>query len=272
MSLIREHDAVDMRQRGFGLIEVMVALALGLILVLGVVQIFLSSKQGFVLQQSAALLQENARFILSRMSRELRMVNMYGCLDLHRLPQSVRNEFPAAFEAVFDQPISYNGNTLTIISAVPNSERFTGDQSRQAGDYGARWLIASDCRDTGDLRISESESLTVRAGDILIPLRQVEYRVAGTAIQTRINGNGNFETLIDGVAALNVDFGLAASATDLPVAGDYLSAATVSESDFARIRSVRLALQLSDNPTSPADGQVRAQDYRVVVALRNRMN
>lgn len=268
MSVIRKHDTVGMWQRGFGLIEVMIALALGLILVLGVVQIFLSSKQGFVLQQSAALMQENARFILSRISRELRMVNMYGCLDLQRLPQSIRDEIPA----VFDTPISYTSNTLTIISAVPNGERFTSDESRRAGDYGARWLIASDCRDTGDLRISESESLTVQAGDLLIPLRQVEYRVAGTAIQTRINGNGNFETLIDGVAALNVDFGLAASAADRHVVGDYLSAASVSASDFARIRSVRLALQLSDSPARPADGQVRAQDYRVVVALRNRMN
>lgn len=51
------------RQRGFGLIEMLVALALGLIVVLGVVQIFIAAKNTYVSQNSAAAMQEDARFV-----------------------------------------------------------------------------------------------------------------------------------------------------------------------------------------------------------------
>lgn len=71
-----------MRQhnRGFGLIEMLIALTLGLIVVLGVVQIFISAKNTYVSQNSAAAMQEDARFVLSKMIQEIRMVGMFGCL------------------------------------------------------------------------------------------------------------------------------------------------------------------------------------------------
>ena len=67
-------------QRGFGLIELLIALALGLIIVLGVVQIFIAAKNTYVSQNSAAAMQEDARFVLSKMIQEIRMVGMFGCL------------------------------------------------------------------------------------------------------------------------------------------------------------------------------------------------
>ncbi|WP_122760526.1 PilW family protein, partial [Pseudomonas viridiflava] len=66
--------------RGFGLIELLIALALGLIVVLGVVQIFIAAKNTYVGQNSAAAIQEDARFVLSKMIQEIRMVGMFGCL------------------------------------------------------------------------------------------------------------------------------------------------------------------------------------------------
>ncbi len=66
--------------RGFGLIELLIALALGLIVVLGVVQIFIAAKNTYVSQNSAAAMQEDARFVLSKMIQEIRMVGMFGCL------------------------------------------------------------------------------------------------------------------------------------------------------------------------------------------------
>jgi type IV pilus assembly protein PilW len=66
--------------RGFGLIELLIALALSLIVVLGVAQIFIAAKNTYVSQNTAAAMQEDARFVLSKLTQEIRMVGMFGCL------------------------------------------------------------------------------------------------------------------------------------------------------------------------------------------------
>tara|TARA_R110001592_G_scaffold52511_7_gene160663 strand:+ start:1314 stop:2336 length:1023 start_codon:yes stop_codon:yes gene_type:complete len=68
-------------QRGLSLIELMIAMVLGLLLMSGVVSIFLSAKQGYVNQDATSQLQENARFALEMMTREIRMVGYGGCSD-----------------------------------------------------------------------------------------------------------------------------------------------------------------------------------------------
>ena len=67
------------KQRGLSLIELMVAITLSLILTLGVVQIFSSSKQSSRVQNELARLQENARFALDVLSRDIRMAGQLGC-------------------------------------------------------------------------------------------------------------------------------------------------------------------------------------------------
>ena len=66
------------KQAGISVVEMLVALALGLILVLGVVQLFTSSKRTYQIQDAAARLQEDGRYVLTRMSQELRMGGMFG--------------------------------------------------------------------------------------------------------------------------------------------------------------------------------------------------
>lgn len=252
-------------QRGFGLIELMLALMLGLILVFGVVQIFIAGKQSFVVQQHTAALQENARFVLSRISRDLRQAGMFGCLDMTRLPVATGNLLPAEF----DTPVSFANDVLRVITTVPVHESVTAVGTRQAARYGAQWLLATNCLD--ELRIAVTgNALQVAPGDLIIPVRQVEYRLDQHRVQTRINGSGNFEVLIDDVAGFDMQFGLADTVAGRGVDGSYLS--TVAAADSERIRSVRIALSLSDMPGDTAAGQVRVQQYTLVTALRNRMD
>jgi type IV pilus assembly protein PilW len=58
--------------RGFTLVELMVAMAIGLILTVVVAQIFLGSKATFNSTDNLSRLQENARYALTLMSREIR--------------------------------------------------------------------------------------------------------------------------------------------------------------------------------------------------------
>ncbi|QJD60325.1 prepilin-type N-terminal cleavage/methylation domain-containing protein [Pseudomonas sp. gcc21] len=250
-------------QRGFSLVELMIAMLLGLILIIGVMQIFITSKQTYSVQQSAATMQEDARFVLSRISSELRQMGMFGCLDIERLPAATRNQIPTAFAT----PVSFQDDILTIITADSAVERVTEDVTLTASGLGAGWLLVSDC--VAGLGIDNGAGVTAAAGDLVIPVRQLEYRLTDHALKTRVNGMGNFETLIEGVSGFEVQFGLAATDADVHVSGAYVTDITGAEK---RVRSVRLALQLAEDPSDPDAGSVKTKDFTLVAALRNRLD
>jgi type IV pilus assembly protein PilW len=63
------------RQSGFTIIELMIAMALGLFLVAGVVTLFMSSRQSFNQDENTARLQDEARFAIQELARDLRMAS-----------------------------------------------------------------------------------------------------------------------------------------------------------------------------------------------------
>lgn len=72
------------RQRGFSLVELMVAVILGLLLIGGAVSLFLSVRQLQLEQERVATLKENLRFAIDFMARDIRGagVGEDGMLDL----------------------------------------------------------------------------------------------------------------------------------------------------------------------------------------------
>lgn len=69
------------RQRGLSLIELMIAIVIGSILILAVVQVFSASRTAYQLSQGIARNQESARFSLDFLSRDLRMAGHMGCVN-----------------------------------------------------------------------------------------------------------------------------------------------------------------------------------------------
>lgn len=222
--------------RGFGLIELMIALLLGLLVVAGVIQIFLAARSTYSSQNASARLQEDARFVLSKMIQEVRMVGMFGCL---RTITNAGNSL--------DVPISWDANaaTLTLLTA-------------DVGGNGGvpTWTVVSDCVGSSRLYVGAQ---TPGAGQVSFPIRRVIYTYQNG--QVLLGPSDNRAVLVDNVSVFNVSFGMATSVTDTQVTS-YASA----PSNPALIRSVRLSMTLRD----PA-GQVRDQTYSVVAALRNRL-
>ncbi len=66
-------------QRGFTLVEMMVASVIGLLLLAGIIQIFLSNRSTSTLQNAVANVQENGRFALGFLKRDIRMAGYMGC-------------------------------------------------------------------------------------------------------------------------------------------------------------------------------------------------
>ncbi|MDR2876923.1 MAG: PilW family protein [Chromatiales bacterium] len=94
------------RQRGLGLIEIMVALAISAILLTGVVQIFLGSKLSYRVTEANARIQEGGRFAVNFMNEDLRLAGYTGCF--HNGLNNVENDLqnPDAFNWNLGIPLS----------------------------------------------------------------------------------------------------------------------------------------------------------------------
>ena len=69
------------RQAGFTLIELMIALVIGLIAMIGIVSLFGGTSRTNRLQEGLARLQENGRFAVMRIESDLRMASAQYCND-----------------------------------------------------------------------------------------------------------------------------------------------------------------------------------------------
>lgn len=63
------------------LVELMIAMVIGLIIMLGVVQVFSASRTAYQLSEGLARVQENSRFAMDTLQRELRMAGHFGCTN-----------------------------------------------------------------------------------------------------------------------------------------------------------------------------------------------
>lgn len=67
--------------RGFGLVEVLVAITIGLILLAGAISMLSTNKWTYRVVEHQSRIQENARYALETLARDLRMAGYFGCLD-----------------------------------------------------------------------------------------------------------------------------------------------------------------------------------------------
>lgn len=66
------------QQLGVSLIELMIALVVGLLLIGGLIQIYLSNKQSYTAQDQLARMQESGRFAMDLITRDLRRSGFWG--------------------------------------------------------------------------------------------------------------------------------------------------------------------------------------------------
>ena len=69
-----------LKQLGLSLIEMMVAMAIGAVLIFGAAQVYVTSKGAYGVNESVARLQETARYAMSVIEPDVRMSNYWGLL------------------------------------------------------------------------------------------------------------------------------------------------------------------------------------------------
>ncbi|HED34906.1 MAG TPA: prepilin-type N-terminal cleavage/methylation domain-containing protein [Gammaproteobacteria bacterium] len=73
---IHYRQSSNMSQKGFTMVELLVAMAIGLFLISGVFQLFIANKQSSRIQDNLSHVQENGRFAISEIGRVLRMTGI----------------------------------------------------------------------------------------------------------------------------------------------------------------------------------------------------
>lgn len=161
-----EAASVTVRQRGFSLVELMVAIAIGIFLLAGAITLFTNSKRTYTEQDDMARIQESLRFASQLISRDVRAAGYFGCangispermeirlpaaptlLDLARGPiqgsDNGSNWWPSGAEALPD-PMPKNADGEDIVPDLP-SDAIT---LRHAG--GPKWQITAAMAATTD--------------------------------------------------------------------------------------------------------------------------
>jgi len=233
---------MNRRASGFGLIEIMVAISLGLLIGLGLTQLLFSSKATYLSQSASAALQEDARLVLSRMIQDIRSVGLSGCLaKVDDMSTS------GGFSRARDTSIKWDAaqQTLSLITA---------DMGR--GLDAPTWIVISDC-ETSAVAYNGKSAPRLGPGQLGFPVREVRYVYNSRNQEIRLGT----QPLIDNVSAFSVLFGVADHALDAGIARY-----TVSPPDLGLVRSVRLSMTLTD-----PQGRVKSQTFSVTAALRNRL-
>lgn len=110
--------AEQRRQRGFSLVEVMIAMVLSLGIIGTVVMIFLGSKQSYLIHESLSRIQENGRYALSTIGRDIRLSSHLGEIqeywEIIESP-SVPTQIPGITGECFTTPYRWVAPFLTAV-------------------------------------------------------------------------------------------------------------------------------------------------------------
>jgi type IV pilus assembly protein PilW len=187
------------RSRGFGLIELMVAMTIGLILLGGIGYVFMGSKQTFRTQDDFSRIQENVRYALDTVGVDVRMAGYSGCVNLSAINPSnpssipinvVANEPPAlllgdalqgyvgaTWTAPGTAPATWVSNTgvIHISRAAAQGVKLTGNMTTDnaniqiagnpTGIVAEQLLIVSDCESADVFR---AQNVSVSSGTVTI--------------------------------------------------------------------------------------------------------
>ena len=128
-------------QLGFTIIELMIAMLLGLLLTTGITKVYITTKDTYNLSENLSRLQESARFAMGYLTQDIRMAGYMPCRKTANMANTLNST--ESFLDFFNQSIvGYEGGVSTFASGFPSVGTSPGD--RVAGTDAVVILRGSD--------------------------------------------------------------------------------------------------------------------------------
>ena len=156
------------------LVELMVALAIGSFLMIGTVQIYIQSRQAFVINESIARVQETAQFAMDTVEADLRMVSNWG-----------RHSRGAA---VNGRSLIGDPNPLLLPAPTSCGPTWALDLTRPL--VGVNNAYTLPCGATGDAQANSDVFTTRRTTVAASPLEAGRLQIQSTRIQSELFVDG----------------------------------------------------------------------------------
>lgn len=83
-------------ERGFSMVELLVALVIGLIMIAGLIQIFLANRQSYRVMEGANFMQENLRFAVDRIATSVRMADHWATVSRQKISNTASGSLCSA--------------------------------------------------------------------------------------------------------------------------------------------------------------------------------
>ncbi len=131
------------KSRGFGLVELMVAITIGLIMLGGIGYVYLGSRQTFRTQDDFSRIQENVRYALDQVGMDVRMAGYSGCVNL----SSIDPKNPAAM------PITVIANGAPTVGLAEGMHGYASATWSAPGTVPANWFA-----NTGVFHVTRASS------------------------------------------------------------------------------------------------------------------
>lgn len=116
----------SVRQAGFSMVELMIAMAIGVVLVGGALTVHIQSHEAHTFAERMARIQENGRFVFDVMSPDLRLAGFWGRTEkaaaIARRTGDTINPMPAAMAPAADCYPGYFTNVTARIEAADEDQ------------------------------------------------------------------------------------------------------------------------------------------------------
>ena len=206
---------------GFGLVEILIAMLLGLMLTIGMTNVFLSSKQAYRTQGALSVVQENGRYAMEVLSRNIRMAGYQGCSSLDIIvPNVIAQNVPGtgsftSADAVRGYAVSggsfistSGGSASTAygnpgatsddpVGVIDGTDLITVTRADDCGAY----LVGNMDTDNANVQVSADNTCAFEQNDLVLisdcgtsDLFQITNNPGGTGIMTLAHANGSNTT------------------------------------------------------------------------------
>lgn len=161
-------NSIPTKQQGYTLVEIMIALLLGVFMTAGIGKIYVGSQETGRLQENLSRIQENGRFALDYLAKEIRPAGFQGCPNLSAVsPVNVIENFPTNFNLQSAmRGYTYTGSAISGYTQASNVVNNTDIITVQRGG-GCTASVALEL-DNHDDAITVDDSCEFEANDFLV--------------------------------------------------------------------------------------------------------